>query len=143
MKSIIFDNLAIEENIRKILKEKNLTIKDLSKIMGKNQNTLYTDFRRLQESNKADLNFIVDLAGALGVDYNDLIIAGTKDNKTRWFNGLLQGYYFDGLTLIDQDNKSAITLTEVEKDFLINQLEKVIENYIKKFIDENIKPFND
>ena len=97
----------------------------------------------MRESNKADLNFIVDLAGALGVDYNDLIIAGTKDNKTRWFNGLLQGYYFDGLTLIDQDNKSAITLTEVEKDFLINQLEKVIENYIKKFIDENIKPFND
>ena len=41
MKSIIFDNLAIEENIRKILKEKNLTIKDLSKIMGKIR-TLYT-----------------------------------------------------------------------------------------------------
>lgn len=145
------ENITIQEElnekIKQVLRAQNKTIKWLAAALNMNASSLYTILNR--KGNKIDMALYGRLLEPLNLNVSELLKITSDIDETVYFNGFVSRFKLSEkqengkFILFDLETSNKYVLTETEKAFLIFQLKKIDREYILKFIDDNIKPFND
>ena len=140
--------MGIGKNLKELLKEKNLSIKELSKLSGVSVNTLYSITKR--DPKAINIETVEKIASALKMDvsylYSYLII--DSDNLDRYYdpktNTIDLGNYIDDAVSGLHD----VNLNEEQKDLLkvwaiLNDEERKSLFSYAKFLSDHKKSLSD